>query len=375
MATNLWREIIEGLPDALIVLSLDFIPLASNPAAETLLEGTIAETTVRSVLASNPWLREMLQASLQRAQIMDNPDAVLTLERRKIAVHAQVSPMLGKRHAPTKGVILLLHDLSSQRTMERTLDPDLQVVRLSPAGLAHEVKNPLTGIKGAAELLKVMYPGDARAEQYCGLILHGVNRITSLVEQAMAASRPARLRSDKLNIHQVLHQALKTAGLFETAPDGIRIEQLFDPSLPEINGDAEALERVFVNLLRNAVEAIPANGNESGHIRIKTAIETQLRVSSEGRRRQFLRVEVSDNGSGMTQEEMAQLFAPFFTTKAEGNGLGLVLSQRTVALHGGKIWAEGGGLHLNSEKKRLTPDADDNGKSAGMTFCVILPLA
>jgi len=371
---NLWREIIEGLPDALIVLSPAFSPLASNPAAETLIEASVSEADISALLANNPWLRGMLQASLQRAQSMDNPDAVLTLERRKVAVRAQVSPLLGKRRDPTKGVILLLHDLSSQRTMERALDPGHQVVRLSTAGLAHEVKNPLTGIKGAAELLKVMYPDDARAEQYCGLILHGVDRITSLVEQAMAASRPARLRSDKLNIHQVLHQALKTAGLFEAAPDGIRVEQLFDPSLPEINGDAEALEGVFVNLLRNAVEAIRTTGTDAGQIRIKTAIETQLRVSSEGRRRQFLRVEVSDNGSGMTGEEMAQLFAPFFTTKADGNGLGLVLSQRTTALHGGKLWAERGGIH-GAPEKRIQPDSNDSGKSPGMTFCVVLPLA
>jgi nitrogen-specific signal transduction histidine kinase len=347
---KLWREIFESLPDALILLSASYAPLASNPAAETLLAATVNPALIDRLMAGNPWLREMVEASLYRGQSMDRPDALLILDRRKVSVRAQASPLFGARRAAPKSLVVL-HDLSRQRTMERAMDPDSQVVRLSPAGLAHEVKN-----------------------QYCGLILHGVDRIASLVEQVLAASRPTRLKRDTLNIHQVLHQALRTVGLFDHPPEGIVVEQLFDPSLPEISGDAEALERVFVNLLRNALEAIRSGIETTGRIRIQTAMETQLRLPSEGRRRQFLRVEISDNGRGMTAEEMAQLFAPFFTTKAEGNGLGLVLCQRTIALHDGKLWAEAGGVGI-SAKARDDARADASSfRSAGMTFCVVLPL-
>jgi len=370
---KLWREIFESLPDALILLSASYSPLASNPAAETLLEATVNPVLIDRLMAANPWLREMVEASLSRGQSMDRPDALLILEKRKVSVRAQASPLFGARRAEPKSLVVL-HDLSPQRTMERAMDPDSQVVRLSPAGLAHEVKNPLTGIKGAAELLRALAPNDPRTDQYCGLILHGVDRITSLVEQVLAASRPTRLKRDPLNIHQVLHQALRTVGLFDHPPEGIVIEQLFDPSLPEINGDAEALERVFVNLLRNALEAIQSGTETTGRIRIQTAMETQLRLPSEGRRRQFLRVEISDNGGGMTAEEMAQLFAPFFTTKAEGNGLGLVLSQRTIALHDGKLWAESGGVGIPAKARDNARADASSSRSAGMTFCVVLPL-
>ena len=372
-AMNLWREIFESLPDAVIVLAASFEPLGSNPAADSLFEAAVTPPLVKHLLDANPWLRQMIEAALRRAQSIDNIDALLVLERRKIAVRAQVAPLHGERHEPARSIIVL-HDLSSQRTMERGLDRDHQGLRLSPAGLAHEVKNPLTGIKGAAELLQVLFPNDPRARQYCGLILHGVDRIAGLVEQVLAASRPARLERKKLNIHQVLHQALKTAGLFETAPEGIAIEQLFDPSLPEISGDTEALERVFVNLLRNSIEAIQAGPRSTGKVRIRTAIETQLRLASEGRRRQFLRVEITDDGRGMTPDEMTQLFVPFFTTKAEGNGLGLALSQRTVALHEGKLWAELGGFGAAAGAQD-DPDSSDASGSHGMTFCVVLPLA
>jgi signal transduction histidine kinase len=165
--------------------------------------------------------------------------------------------------------------------------------------------------------------------------------------------------------------------------------------LPEISGDAAALERVFLNLIRNGLEAIAAlprsmhesastNGigddaaAETGSaaqqwlkLRLRTALEPQLRMNVHGRRRQFLRVEVSDSGTGMTQEELQQLFTPFFTTKPAGTGLGLVLSQRIIAQHGGKLWAQLGGIGrdtngASSQSEQLL--------SRGMTFCVTLPI-
>jgi signal transduction histidine kinase len=122
-------------------------------------------------------------------------------------------------------------------------------------------------------------------------------------------------------------------------------------------------------------------------------METQFRLTAEGRRRQFLRVEISDSGKGMDQEGLKQLFTPFFTTKPGGTGLGLVLSQRIIALHGGKLWAERAGLGtiagdeasteragpeiMDEEPPAGSMDESRHGEgqaSAGMTFCVTLPV-
>jgi two-component system nitrogen regulation sensor histidine kinase GlnL len=223
---------------------------------------------------------------------------------------------------------------------------------------------------------------DPRAQQYCGLILEGVNRIAALVEQVLAASSPQRLSFAPVNIHRVLHQALRMAGLHPHPPAGVMIEQLFDPSLPEISADAAALERAFLNLVRNAVEAI----GPGGIIRLRTRMETEFRLSAEGRRLQFLRVEVSDSGRGMNAAEMAQLFTPFFTTKHSGTGLGLVLSQRIVAAHGGKLWAEAGGadpsrpppaIHTATAHPADSSEhraRDEEHRTRGMTFKVTLPV-
>lgn len=368
----LWREIVEGLPDSVIVLSATRDLIALNSAAEALLSAShVTRQLTDRLIEQNPWLAGMTAACLGTGQSLETPEATLVLEKRTVAVGGAVAPLLSRR-SDQVGAIILLKDLSHQRGLERSMGGD-QLVRLSPAGLAHEVKNPLTGIKGAAELLAGMFPADSRAQQYCDLILHGVNRITALVEQVLAVSGPGRLKHDSVNIHQVLHQALRTAGLFESPPPGIVIEQLFDPSLPELIGDGDALERVFVNLLRNALDAIRLGSATNGRIRIRTAVEGQFRLSSGGKKRRFLRVEISDSGKGMAPEEMNQLFAPFFTTKSDGTGLGLVISQRTIALHGGKLWAESGGIDAAAGALVSHEPGAGPGSPRGMTFYVVLP--
>jgi two-component system, NtrC family, nitrogen regulation sensor histidine kinase GlnL len=406
-----WREIVDSLSDALIVLGPSLDPITINAAAETLVETSRPNRNyVERLLRHNPWLQGMVTACLQTGQNFDDPDELLILDRRTIAVAAELSPLINDA-GEVIGVIILLHNLSHQRSAERALGPGDNDFKLSPAGLAHEVKNPLTGIKGAAELLGAMFPADPRARQYCGLILDGVNRIAGLVEQVLSVSSPQRLKRERINIHQVLHGALRMAGLFPDSAGGIVIEQSFDPSLPTVTGDAAALERVFLNLVRNAresLEAVRPDADGTGglprpvrRIRLHTAMETHFRLNSRGRRRQFLRVEVSDNGGGMKPGEHKQLFTPFFTTKASGTGLGLVLSQRIVVLHGGKLWAELGGPRPRPSVREAAAvdaagmagpigtsggnlsghdgiDANVSGIAdvppPGMTFCVVLPV-
>jgi two-component system, NtrC family, nitrogen regulation sensor histidine kinase GlnL len=426
---ELWRDILDSLGDAVVVLSPELEPVAANAAAQTLLETSqVGRTLVSRLMRRNKWLRRMVDSCLTSGQSLDNPETQLVLSRRSIVVRAEVSPLMNREGRPDCAIVLL-HDLSHQKGAEQALAGETNPFRLSPAGLAHEVRNPLTGIKGAAELLGSMFPGDPRAQQYCRIILDGVNRIASLVEQVLvlSASSPERLKREPVNIHQVLHQALRMAGLYPEAPAGIVVRQMFDPSLPEVSGDVVALERVFLNLIRNALEAIEAARTESASpnpaykesagaqsntptefpaphsaapadgkhmILLRTAMETQFRLTAEGRRRQFLRVEISDSGKGMDQEGLKQLFTPFFTTKPGGTGLGLVLSQRIIALHGGKLWAERAGLgtianndasterpapEIMDEEPPASPMDESPGHSegqtnAGMTFCVTLPV-
>jgi two-component system nitrogen regulation sensor histidine kinase GlnL len=359
---TLWRDVLDSLNDAVVVLSPQLDILVTNPAAEALLGSQINRALIETLLGRNPWLEGMVRDCLERRQESSCADANLSLAGQDLTLRAEVAPLLNES-SQFIGAVVLLHDLSHQKGIGLVVngaDSD-RSLGLSPSGLAHEIKNPLTGIKGAAELLAGLFPPEHRAQQYCGLIVDGVNRIAELVEQVLAVSGPHRLKKEPVNIHLVLHRALGMAGLFLPGAGAIpgagavRVEQIFDPSLPAVIGDAAALERVFLNLFRNAMEAIGA----AGTIRLRTRMESKFRIRMGHEQRQFLRVEVSDNGKGMTLGEQAQLFTPFFTTKPNGNGLGLVLSQRIVALHEGKLWAE------RCEEAGLN----------GMTFKVTLPLA
>ncbi len=388
-SSELWREIVDSLTDAILVLSPDLEIITINAAAETLLGASpIRRPLLERLFSRNQWLASMVAKCLASGQSLDYPETGLRLAEREALVRAEVSPLMTAR-GETAGTVILLHDLSYQQAAEPAFRGDPDALRLSSAGLAHEVKNPLTGIRGAAELMAAMFPADPRAQQYCGLILDGVSRITSLVEQVLAVSGPLRLNIEPINIHQLLHQALRVAGAHPAPPEGVAIEQVFDPSLPEVSGDAAALERVFLNLIRNGLEAIAAvphptpegvdpRDNDrpklegaarfARRLRLKTMLESQLRMNSAGRRRQFLRVEISDTGKGMMPEEFQQLFTPFFTTKSSGTGLGLVISQRIVSQHGGKLWAQLGGADANGTTLQGGRPA------AGMTFCVTLPI-
>ena len=357
---NLWHDIIDSLTDAIIVLSPAMEPQVVNPAAETMLGvSQVNSATVADLVRQNDWLGRMVGACLESGQDLGDMETVLATGPRELAVRVEVSPLLNAEGRPG-GVIILLHDLSHEKGAAEAATTDLSL-RLSPAGLAHEVKNPLTGIKGAAELMSGMFPDDSRAQQYCSVILDGVNRIASLVEQVLMVSGPQRLAQEPVNIHMVLHQAMRMAGLFPQPPEGVTVLQDFDPSLPDVVGDTGALERTFLNLIKNAAEAI----GESGTIRLHTRIEREFRMTAEGRRRQFLRVEVSDSGVGIPEDQLSQLFTPFFTTKPAGTGLGLVLCQRIIALHGGRLWAQRGGV----DRIKGAPS-----KEAGMTFKVTLPM-
>jgi two-component system nitrogen regulation sensor histidine kinase GlnL len=381
---KIWKEIVDSLSDALVVFDPSLTPIAMNPAAETLFGvSQVNEIALDALLHSNEWLLRMVENCLASGQDLADAEAQLSLGARTAAVSAEVAPLVAAGGIAC-GAVVLLHDLALHRGAAQALGPGDPDLRLSPAGLAHEVKNPLTGIKGAAELLSGRLRSDPRAQQYCGLILEGVNRIATLVEQVLAASGPQRLSFAPVNIHRVLHQALEMAGLHPHPPAGVTVEQQFDPSLPEIIADAAALERTFLNLVRNAADAIGA----AGTIRLRTRMETEFRLTAEGRRRQFLRVEVSDSGRGMSAAEMEQLFTPFFTTKPSGTGLGLVLSQRIVAAHGGKLWAEAGGVnpsrpataihpvapHHHAHSGHSHPGHSEDHRARGMTFKITLPV-
>jgi two-component system nitrogen regulation sensor histidine kinase GlnL len=204
--------------------------------------------------------------------------------------------------------------------------------------LAHEVKNPLSGIRGAAQLLEQNADGEDVA--LTRLICNEADRIVALVDRMEVFSDDRPLEREGVNIHHVLEHVRR---LSENGfGKGISHVERYDPSLPLVDGNQDQLIQVFLNLLKNAAEAVSGDG---GEIVLSTGYQPGVRVRVPGLKKRLqlpLVVTVKDNGPGVPDDMQPHLFDPFVTTKPNGSGLGLALVAKIVADHGGVIEFESG---------------------------------
>jgi two-component system nitrogen regulation sensor histidine kinase GlnL len=237
-------------------------------------------------------------------------------------VHAEASPLLDG--ALCVGAVVTLR---VPRSSVRSLDFDALA-----AGLAHEIKNPLAGLQGSAELLAREADGTAR--EYAQVIAREAKRVDGLVRELLDLARPAAFQAIPVNIHTVLGDVrILARGLPGT--DRITFRERYDPSLPDVLGDPEKLTQVVLNLVRNAIEAV--GHVEHPEVIFETSVASLRLRAASGRTHPLARVAILDNGSGISDAMLARLFTPFATSKAHGTGLGLAVSRRIVEAHGGRI--------------------------------------
>ena len=232
-------------------------------------------------------------------------------------------------------VAVSLAEQSIARSIDRQMShrSAARSVSALAAMLAHEVKNPLSGIRGAAQLLEQSVPDSER--ELTGLICEETDRIVALVDrmEAFADGRP--IDRSPTNIHQVLNHVLRVSQ--NGFGKNVRFIETYDPSLPDVHGDRDQLIQVFLNLVKNACEA-PGDGERE--IELSTAYRHGLRLAVPGQSAKVnlpLVVSVRDNGRGVSDEIRAHLFDAFVTNKPTGTGLGLALVAKIINDHGGAI--------------------------------------
>ncbi len=336
-----WENILSSLEDGVIVIDPQGKVSFFNQAAEVLtnLSATQAlEQPYSRLLRKNPWLIDMVKKSQLPRQVSTRGEGTfVTQGGRQAPISLTVSP-LHDRYGRSLGSILLLRDLTQRKELEEDLKRSDRVAMVGTlaAGLAHEIKNPLAGIKGAAQLLRRSVTQDSSLVEYTDIVIREVDRVNLLIEQLLDLSRPAKLNLGSLNIHELLDDVLLLERETVQGPRVI-VKKQFDPSLPAIRGDRAQLTQVFLNLVKNALQAMDGEGC----LTITTRIETDFHIRQQGRERgKFIWVDIEDDGTGINDENLPHIFSPFFTTKNNGTGLGLAICYRIIKEHGGLIRVE-----------------------------------
>jgi len=248
-----------------------------------------------------------------------------------LPVHVQVSP------GPSPGEALVeLWPVEQQARQDREerLSEQAQLTKDLVRNLAHEVKNPLGGIRGAAQLLDMELP-DPQWKEYTGVILHEVDRLQSLVDRLLAPHRHPRQLGD-VNIHEVCERV--RALVLAEYPQGLRIVRDYDASIPEFRGDREELIQALLNIVQNAAQALAGRmaAGEDACIVLRTRVARQVTLGRQ-RHRLVLQLHVIDNGPGVPEALRERIFYPLVSGRDGGTGLGLTLAHTLVQRHHGRI--------------------------------------
>lgn len=304
-----------------------------NSAAENFLGSSGAQIRDRSIEAAfseTERLIALIRRTRRLGTVTSDRDIVFTwLTRTPERIDALAAP------SDDASEILLVFQLRSLvDELDRSLMHRHAARSMSgmAAMMAHEIKNPLAGISGAAQLLEMnASPDDRRLTQ---LIREETRRVASLIDRMETYGAVSPHRREPINIHDVLDHARRSAEAGFARH--VRFYEDYDPSLPEVPGDHDQLVQVMLNLLKNAAEATPRVG---GEISLNTTYRPGFSiVESDGLSTRLpLLVQITDNGSGVPEEMQQELFEPFVSTKIRGGGLGLSLVSRVVADHGGTI--------------------------------------
>lgn len=318
-------DVIDSLATAIVVLFNDLNVAFVNPAAESLLSVSRARAAGRpfaEFLAPGAELLAMARMALNNgAPYARNELTVATSDGHEHVLDCRVTA-LGSH------VLLELLDAGSRLRLNResALLAQQSVGRTIGRQLAHEIRNPLAGLRGAAQLLQRQV--DEPLADHVRVIIEETDRLNKLVTTMLGPEHPSQ--REAVNIHEVLHHVKEL--LRADAGAGVTIVEDYDPSLPPLELDRDQAIQVMLNLGRNSIQAL----NGSGTLCLRTRAETSFML--RGKRHALVaRIDFEDDGPGIPEEFIDTLFYPLVTSRADGTGLGLAIAQDLVSRHGGIV--------------------------------------
>ncbi len=335
------EDLLNSLPTPILVVDPNDRLTFANPAAEALLQTSAAQlrqTSLDELFGFGSAVAGLIRHS--RTEVMPMAEFEVHISTPRMhpdRISIATAPVF-KGGAPDPGgdVIVQLTPISIAQRIDQQMRR--QGAARSAAGmvsvLAHEVRNPLAGIRGAAQIIESAVEGDEKA--LSRLIADEVDRIGNLIERIDVFAEVGPAPRSPVNVHEALDRAyrvLESSGAFA----GLNVIDQYDPSLPPVRGDFEGLVQIFLNLLKNAADAAREGGKE---VRLRTGYRQGIRLASERRSDAgMLPVEVAiqDNGPGIPEDLQRNVFDPFVTTKSNGHGLGLAVVAKIIGDHGGAV--------------------------------------
>jgi two-component system sensor histidine kinase HydH len=317
--------LVENMPTGLIALDAERNIATVNPAARATLH--LAAEGLAGAAASDKIPRELIDeldglepSGVRLEKEIDCP----LFDGRRIPI-ALSCGVLKDEQGVTRGYVLLFKDLSEVHRLRREIarNQRLAAVGRLAAGVAHEIRNPLSSIKGFATYFKERAQTESEAQQIADVMIQEVDRLNRVITQLLEFARPVSLSPKTVSAHSLIASSIRLVDR-EAERRGIRIETRLSPQVTSIRVDPDRVRQVLLNLYLNALEAMESGG------RLIVCLEP-------GDKAQWYRIRVSDTGSGIEEEHLANVFEPYFTTKPSGTGLGLAIVHNIVEALDGRV--------------------------------------
>ena len=332
---SMQTDILDHLQTAILLVDTTLSVSYINSSAQILLKASgnrVIGEPIQHLFREKDSDQANLLSSMNNATAFTKRETILELhDGDTITVDCAVTPIL--EDSGESALVLELQPLDRllRISREEGLLSSQQNSQALIRGLAHEIKNPLGGLRGAAQLLARALPDESLSD-YTTIIIEEADRLSNLVNRMLGSHDLMDMQ--QLNVHEVLER-VKTLVEVET-DNAVTIKRDYDPSIPEIEGDKERLIQAVLNIVRNAMQAVVDSDTEHPTIVLKTRTMRQFTIGTHCHRL-VCKVTISDNGPGIPKELMETLFLPMVSGRAEGTGLGLSISQSIINHHQGLI--------------------------------------
>jgi len=329
---DIHKSLLDSLATAIVLLDSDLKLRHINPAAEALLsisgERCLGEPITQYFHESNDIPAELQQAAAHSHHYTKRHAQWQLFNGEQITVDYTVTPF----YEPG-GLVMEIQPIDRllRISREEMLNASQKTTRELIRGMAHEIKNPLGGIRGAAQLLARELPNN-QLQEYTGIIIDEADRLRHLVDRMLGPNQLPQLSA--LNIHEVLER-VATIVRAESS-DSVQIVRDYDPSIPELQGDKALLIQALLNIARNALQAMLENHTLEPRLTLRTRVRRQFTIGGQHHPLAVC-LEVIDNGPGIPATLLEQIFYPMISGRAEGTGLGLTISQHLIHQHQGLI--------------------------------------